>query len=167
MIWRLATRADPAAALVADRHYSRQKPGTPQFMPTGSALVLYSNINGQEAVWGTSWPLEEYTKHEWAGAWACTIFRNETMARASGMIRNAVAATRFHYGEPPAQGMVTFVDEAAVRDKSHPGHAFIIAGFRVVGRTKRREYLALVLRPDRMPRPQPALGMQHGLELAA
>lgn len=167
MIWRLSHRFDPAAARVADRHYSRQKPGTPQFMPSGSALVLHSNVNGQEAVWGTSYPLEEYTKHAWAGAWMCSLFRNETAVRASTMIRDAIAATRFHYGEPPAQGMVTFVDEASVREKDHPGHAFIIAGFRVVGKTKAREYLALQLRPEKMPAARPALGMQLGMGFAA
>lgn len=136
MIWRLSHRFDPAAVILADRHYSRQKPGTPQFMPSGSALVLHASVNGQGAVWGTSWPQEEFTKHEWAGAWICSIFRNETLVRASSMIRDAVAATRYHYGEPPEKGMVTFVDATAVRDKSYPGHAFIIAGFRPVGKTQ-------------------------------
>jgi len=136
-------------------------------MPTGSAFVLHANVNGTEAVWGTSWPLAEWTKHEWAGAWMCSIFRNETPCRASMMIRDAVAATRFRYGEPPDQGMVTFVDAAAVRDKAHPGHAFIIAGFRVVGKTKKRELVALQLKPKNMPAPRPALGMQLGMDLAA
>lgn len=100
MIWRLSHRFDPASVQIADRHYSRQKPGTPQFMPAGSALVLHADINGQGAVWGTSFPLEQFTHHEWAGAWMCSIFRNETSVRASSMIRDAVAATLFHYGEP-------------------------------------------------------------------
>ena len=136
-------------------------------MPTGSCVVLHANVNGQEAVWGTSFPKEEFTHHEWAGAWMCSIFRNETAVRASSMIRDAVAATRFHYGSPPEKGMMTFVDEAAVRDKSHPGHAFIIAGFRVVGKTRRREFLALQLRPEKMPAARPALGMQQRLSFAA
>lgn len=32
MLWHLSHRADPASAEIADRHYSRQKPGTPQFV---------------------------------------------------------------------------------------------------------------------------------------
>ena len=167
MIWRLAHRFDPAAVAVADRHYSRQKPGTSQCMPPGRALVLHSIVNGQEAVWGTSWQAEGCADHDWPGAWVCSLFRNETTVRASAMIRDAVAATRFYYGDAPAQGMITFVNAKAVRDKQDPGHAFIIAGFRVVGKTRRRALIALRLDPARMPDAAPALGMQSGLELVA
>jgi len=167
MIWRISHRADPPSVRLADLHYSRQKPGTPQCMPPGRALVLHSTVNGQEAVWGTSWPQAEFTSHEWAGAWMCSIFRNQTSVKASAMIRDAVAATRFYFGEPPALGMVTFVNASAVRDKVDPGHAFIIAGFRPVGKTKRREYIALQLLPARMPLPFPASGMSHQFEFAA
>lgn len=163
MIWRQVSRAHRGAADIAERHYSRQKPGTPQFMPTGRALVLFADTPAGKAVWGTSWPFAEHVKHEWAGAWICSIFRNESGNRASDMIRQAVAATRAFYGDPPAHGMVTFVREDAVRDKRDPGHCFIIAGFRPVGRTVERDYLALQLRPERMPAAQPALAMQSGL----
>lgn len=40
MIWQLSDRADPEARRIADRHYNRQKPGTPQFVPPGRCLVL-------------------------------------------------------------------------------------------------------------------------------
>ena len=40
MNWRLSHRADPEARVLADRHYNRQKPGTPQFVPPGRCLVL-------------------------------------------------------------------------------------------------------------------------------
>jgi hypothetical protein len=33
MNWRMSHRADPLALPLADRHYNRQKPGSPQFMP--------------------------------------------------------------------------------------------------------------------------------------
>lgn len=163
MLWRLAHRYDTAAVQLADRHYSRQKSGTPQFMPAGSAFCLFADTPTGQAVWGTSWPLAEYTGHEWAGAWICSIFRNEGAARASTLIRQAVAATRFAYGDPPDLGMVTFVRPDAVREKRHPGHCFIIAGFRPVGETKRRGLLALQLAPDRMPDPAPPVGGQLGL----
>lgn len=42
MIWETSWKADPRAREVADRHYNRQKPGTPQFVPPGRALVLYA-----------------------------------------------------------------------------------------------------------------------------
>lgn len=167
MIWRLSHRFDPPAVRVADRHYSRQKPGTPQFMPAGRALVLHSNVNGQEAVWGTSWQFEEYTDHDWPGAWMCSIFRNETAMPASRMILDAVSATRFHFGDAPERGMVTFVDKHAIQKKGHLGHCFIMAGFRPVGFTKKRGLLVLQLMPDRMPIARPALGMSHRMEFAA
>lgn len=157
VIWHLSDRGDPRSVEIADRHYSRQKPGTGQFMPTGRAFVLYAP--GQ-AVWGTSWPMAEYTKHDWAGAWICSMFRNEGAGRSSTLIRQAVAATRWRYGEPPDLGMVTFVNEAVVREKQNPGHCFIIAGFRPVGRTKKRGLLVLQLLPKKMPEPRPPLGGQ-------
>jgi hypothetical protein len=33
---RKSHRFDPVGVALADRHYSRQKPGSPQFMPPGS-----------------------------------------------------------------------------------------------------------------------------------
>jgi len=63
MIWRLSHRADQEARQIADRHYSRQKPGTPQFVPPGRCLVLVCD----GAYWVTSWPFAEFTKHAWGG----------------------------------------------------------------------------------------------------
>jgi hypothetical protein len=40
LIWKLSNRADPVAVAIADRHYNRQKVGTPQFVPPGRCLVL-------------------------------------------------------------------------------------------------------------------------------
>lgn len=101
MIWHLSGRADPRALPLADRHYNRQKPGTPQFVPPGRCLVLLTPESG--ALWVTSWPFAEYTKHEWAGAWINSLFRNERpdIYLSSNLILQAVAATRAHYGAPP------------------------------------------------------------------
>src|SRR5690242_7545534 len=51
--WYLSHRADPRAVPLADRHYNRQKPGTPQFVPPGRCLVLLTADAG--ALWVTSW----------------------------------------------------------------------------------------------------------------
>ncbi len=75
-----------------ERHYNRQKVGSPQFAPTGSCLVLLSDCG--RAFWITSAPFAEFVKHAWAGAWVCSAFRNEGAGRASELIRLAVAATR-------------------------------------------------------------------------
>ena len=104
MIWELSYKADPRAWEVADRHYNRQKPGTPQFVPPGRALVLYTETETVRAFWVTSYPFAQYVRHAWAGAWVCSAFRNEGAGVASEMIRDAVAATRVYFGEPPELG---------------------------------------------------------------
>jgi len=75
MNWYLSHRADKRALPIADRHYNRQKPGTPQFVPPGRCCVMLTE--NADALWVTSWPFAEYVKHEWAGAWVNSCFRNE------------------------------------------------------------------------------------------
>lgn len=162
MIWELSHRADPRAAAVADRHYSRQKPGTPQFVPPGRCMVLFTETAAGNAYWVTSWPFAEYVKHAWAGAWMCSAFRNESNWLSSSLIRDAIAATRAFFGEPPPLGMVTFVDAGKVRRKRDPGRCFLKAKFKHVGETK-GGLVALQLLPADMPAAMPARGMQMKL----
>lgn len=56
--WCISHRADPAAARLADRHYNRQKIGSPQFAPTGSCTVFVTDCG--RAFWITSAPLAEW-----------------------------------------------------------------------------------------------------------
>jgi hypothetical protein len=65
MYWNISYRADPKALPIADRHYNRQKPGTPQFVPPGRCLVLLTE--NADALWVSSWPFAEYVKHAWGG----------------------------------------------------------------------------------------------------
>lgn len=159
VIWHLSHRADPEACLIADRHYNRQKVGSPQFVPPGRCLVLMAETASGRALWVTSWPFAEYVRHAWPGAWICSLFRNEGAGRASHLIRSAVAATRAYFGEPPSLGMITFVDRSKVRPKRDPGHSYIIAGFRPCGDTK-GGLAALQMLPDQMPAAQPAVNTQ-------
>lgn len=80
-------------------------------------------------------------------------FRNEVPSLSSELIRQAVAATRAKWDEPPL-GMVTFVDPEKVRRKRDPGRCFIRAGFRRVGYTE-GGLLALQLLPEDMPAAAP------------
>lgn len=155
MNWTLSHRFDPIAVALADRHYNRQKPGTPQFVPPGRCMVLTAGA----ALWVTSWPFAEYTKHAWAGAWVNSLFRRERGEMiASEMIREAVAATRWYFGETPELGMVTFVDASKVRRKRDPGRCYLRAGFKHVGETK-GGLLAFQMLPEQMPEPEPPLGV--------
>lgn len=156
MIWQRSHRFDPRALALADRHYSRQKPGTPQFVKAGSCAVFYAETDQGRAVWVSVW--QQYVKHAWPGAWECAMFRNEGAAVSSDLIRQAVAATRAHYGPPPSLGMITFVDPGATsRRRSRqglPGQCFYEAGFALAGSTP-SGLDVLRLTVDRVPPPQP------------
>lgn len=162
MNWRLSYRADPAARVLADRHYNRQSVGADQFVPPGRCVVLV--IPGA-AFWVTSWPFAEYVKHAWAGAWMCSAFRNERpdLHLSSALIREAIAATRF-YWTPPQLGMVTFVDRDKTRRKRDPGRCYRKAGFRECGETA-GGLVALQLLPEHMPEAYAPIGQT--LELIA
>ncbi len=151
MIWREVSRADASARVIADRHYNRQAVGSAQFVPPGRCLVLHTATETGRAFWVTSWPFAEYVKHEWAGAWMCSAFRNEGAGLSSTLIRAAVAATRWRWPSIPELGMVTFVDPEEVRHKRDPGRCFLRAGFEPCGMTK-GGLLAFQLHPA-VPKP--------------
>ena len=147
-MWHLSHRADAEVVPLADRHYNRQKVGSPQFAPPGRCMVL--KTQPLDAFWITSWPFVEYVKHAWAGAWVCSAFRNEGEALSSDLVREACAATLAVYGDAPSLGMITFVNADKVRHKRDPGRCFRKAGFVDVGFTK-GGLIALQLLPGAMP----------------
>lgn len=152
--WHLSSRFDPPAVRIADRHYSRETPGSPQFVAPGRNIVLITPEHN--AVWVTRWP--EYTQHAWPGAWECSCFRNESEGQylSSSLIRSAVAATRFFMGGPPCQGMITFIDASKVRHKRDPGRCFVRAGIpRARPPTTKGGLIALQLLGADMPAPLP------------
>lgn len=158
MPWCKSHRADPGARKLADAHYNRQKIGSPQFAPTGScAVFLHEDGN---AFWITSAPKAEWVKHRWAGAWVCSAFRSEGAGLASDLIRQAIAATLAHYGEPPELGVITFLDAVEVepvivRGLPTFGYSWRKAGFHYVGKTE-GGLLAFQLLPKDMPAPMEA-----------
>jgi hypothetical protein len=155
--WRLSHRFDPPAVAIADRHYSRQRIGSPQFVAPGRCVVLLAGTADAPALWVSSWPFAEYTHHAWPGAWICSLFRNEGAGLSSELILEAIAATRSLWGTPPPRGMVTFVNRDKVRPKRDPGRCYLRAGFRPVGETG-SGLLALQLEPGAIPEPVPAIG---------
>jgi hypothetical protein len=146
--WCPSWRADPVARPLADRHYNRQRVGSPQFVPPGRCVVLRID---DRALWVTSWPQAAYVQHAWAGAWVNSLFRNEGAGLSSALIAAAVAATCAHWIPPPL-GIVTFVDPAAVRHKRDPGRCYRKAGWRHVGFTKAGLWV-YQQRPVEMPAP--------------
>ena len=150
MLWSASNRADSTVRPLADRHYNRQKVGAPGFAPPGRCKVFALRMPDVQAFWITSWPYAEYVRHAWAGAWMCSAFRNESPFLSSDLIRTAVAATRFAYGDAPPLGMVTFVDRRKTRPKRDPGRCYLRAGFRPCGETK-GGLIALQLLPAEMP----------------
>jgi len=164
MKWHLSHRADPECLPLADRHYNRQKPGTPQFVPPGRCLVLkHYNADGKVgAVWVTSWPYAKFVKHDWAGAWVNSMFRKECDGEASEFIRDAVAVTCWRYISVPKLGMVSFIDPKhvcprMVRGRPTWGHSYLKAGFKHVGYTKGGLWAFLRAATD-MPEPEPPAG---------
>jgi hypothetical protein len=158
--WQLSDKFDPVTRQIADRHYNRRKVGSPQFVPPGRSVVLRTPIG--DAFWITSWPFAEYVRHAWPGVWVCSAFRNESEHLSSELIREALAATRAVWPDPPDLGMVTFVNAVKVRHKHDPGRCFLRAGFRNVGETK-GGLIALQLLPEGMPEACQALGTQQAM----
>lgn len=134
--WLLTHKGDRACRQFADRHYSRQHVGAPMFCRPGRNLVLRTAYG--DAVWVT-W---QGIRDDGLRAWECTIFRNESPYLSSDMIRAAVTATIAEWGQPPPDGIITYVDQSKVRS-TNPGFCFFSAGFRRIGRSKRRGLLLL------------------------
>jgi len=122
---------DPAALALADRHYSRRRPGSGQIGQPGRKLVLVTPC--ERAVWLTHWPYAHLALDH-LDAWRCSIFRNEAPAPellSSQLISAAMALTAQLWPERPADGWVTWVDPRKVRRKRDPGRCFLRAGWTV------------------------------------
>lgn len=153
--WRLSHRFDTASLPLADRHYNRQKVGSPQFVPPGRCVVLREKEG--KALWVTSWPFAAYVRHAWPGAWVNSLFRSEGAGVASALIRQAVAVTRSIW-QPPELGIVSFVSPKHVKPKPVRGqmiygYCYLKAGWKHVGETKGGLWAWQQLPAD-MPEPQ-------------
>lgn len=151
MNWYLTYPRDPRGRELADRHYSRQKPGTPEYAPPGRKLVLVNADRYQaiSALWITSWPLAEYVHRDYQDAWLCCLFRNESNTLSSQLISEAIACTRWKYPDVPQSGMITMIDASKVASRN-PGYCYKVVGFRKVGETSKGLHI-LQLLPEDMP----------------
>lgn len=160
--WAIVPRSDAFAVALANRHYSRRRRAA-QVGPPGAPVVLRTPEG--DALWVAA-------RSDFAGmdgfdwAWRNCYFRNESPHLSSGLIREAVAVTRHVYGEPPDDGLVTYINPAAVRS-ANPGYCFLMAGFEPagwsVGGHGRPRLRRLRMAPEMMPDPLPGLCLEPRL----
>lgn len=138
--WHIIGKAERDAAALADRHYSRRKVGSPQFMPPGQTLVLLGMMHDAVFGWWRPHPRSGLTAMNGLDGWTCSIFRNESRRLSSELILEAERALRAMHDCGP-DGMLTYVwDKKVVRDKGYrklptPGHCFAMAGWIPVGKS--------------------------------
>lgn len=118
---------DVESVLLADRHYSRQKVGTNQFMPPGRTIVLRDAAG--LVVFGWLWQEKRDDKQD---GYNCSIFRNESTRRSSEIILEAERMVIVEWG--PNRGF-TYVDPLSIRPKRDPGRCFLRAGWKFLKQT--------------------------------
>ena len=134
--WEKVRRSDPVVAGLADRHYPRRARGCGSVGGPHKLIVLRSL--DLDAGWITAYTVRP---DDGLDAWRCTMFRNEGPRLSSVLIRDAMDITASLWGDPPADGWLTYVDTAKVASPN-PGYCFKRAGW----------WLDRTYRPDRRRR---------------
>jgi hypothetical protein len=93
---------DGELAILSDAHYSRQTPGSPQFMPPGETVIL-RNWEGT-IVFGWLW--QQFRADGERGV-CCSIFRNVSNRLSSEVIREA---EDWAISEWDADRLFTYID---------------------------------------------------------
>lgn len=157
--WKLVSKVDGRARVLADRHYSRQSKGAIEFCPPGNSIVLLSWSN--DALWVSHRPdprakLERPRKDGFE-YWDNPYFRNESKHRASDMIREALAITLWIWGKDiPRDGFHSFVNPNKVKPTIRHGvpvygWVFEKAGFSLHSEvTKERKLLRYIMTAERL-----------------
>lgn len=128
------TKFDPRACALADRHYSRRKIGSPQFMPPGQTIVLLGSDARAVFGWWRPHPASGLVAMNGLDGWTCTIFRNEGSTRSSDLILDAEAVfAEQGLGVGPS-GLITYVFDSKV-SSANPGYCFKCAGWKRTGRS--------------------------------
>jgi len=133
-MWRRVTKFDPVGCALADRHYSRRKPGAPQFMPPGQTLVLVTPNEDALFGWWRPHPGAKLAAYNGLDGWTCTIFRNEGPRLSSLLILEAeriLEATGYGCGP---DGLMTYIFDRKIRS-TNPGYCFQMAGYQRRGRS--------------------------------
>lgn len=128
--WYETDECDPRARALADRHYTRRRPGTPRFCRPGWNLVLW--CEGAVFVWWRPKWEAGIERMDRLRAIECTLFRNETPHLSSEMIRDAVACVlNWTHAEPAMLITAIGVPQTAARRsrQAGPGECFRRAGW--------------------------------------
>lgn len=133
MTWTVVTKFNRQAVALADGHYSRRRPGSPQFMPPGQTLVLLTTDATAVFGWWRPHPAAGIRAMNGLDGWTCTIFRNTGAGLSSELILAAEAELlRRHECGP--DGLITYVWDSRVASPN-PGYCFKCAGWRSAGRS--------------------------------
>jgi hypothetical protein len=131
--WSVIGKFHPAAARLADGHYSRRTIGSPQFMPPGQTLILLSEDETAVFGWWRPHPRSGLKTMNGYDGWTCTIFRNTGPALSSRLILEAEKLLLERYDVGP-DGLMTYVWDRKVAPPN-PGYCFKCAGYQVAGRS--------------------------------
>ncbi len=130
--WQESDKGARRLIELADRHYTRQQPGTNQCCRPGVNFVLL--LSDGSAAWVVWRPIPKVGRKDGLEAWECTLFRNEGRRLSSGLIKEAAEITFNKWGWPPRHGFITSVGVSETRARrsrqSRPGHCFLMAGWK-------------------------------------
>lgn len=127
--WSLRHKFYKPAALLADRHYTRRKVGSPQFMPPGETIVLTTSDESAVFGWWRPHPDSGIKAMNGLDGWTCSIFRNEGSVRSSLLVLEAEQVLAEHKSAPCGpDGMLTYVWDAKLKSRN-PGYCFKCAGW--------------------------------------
>lgn len=133
--WFACSAADPRVVGIYSRHYSARGGATRReqwlqrgITAPGEQMVLLTSYSDALFVW-----TREKFRHDGQTGINCAVFRNESAALSSDLIREAddLAWQRW----PSETRHFTYVDGSKVRS-ANPGYCFIKAGWRRCGHSK-------------------------------
>ena len=129
--WRIARDGDPVAIDLHSRHYSRREftDGRPRLLIAGPGekFVLISHDDRALFVW------RRFISMDRQQGICCSVFRNESRALSSELIREADALADERW--PQEARHYTYVAPDRIRS-TNPGYCFLRAGWRRCGLTK-------------------------------
>jgi hypothetical protein len=147
--WTITDKGDQDVRALADGHYSRQTPGSRQFCRNGQNLVFVTADN--TAAWVTFRPTPGKAKRQDnLDAWECSLFRNTGPILSSDLVAEAVALSIALWGDPPRDGVITYVKPEAIRSVN-PGYCFKRAGWVTAGKARDGKPMLRAPIPDLVP----------------